>query len=167
MNSALDTAEITQPIIERDGSMGFIDNDILMELKHSIRTHLVIMASTSEQLCTYLVKVIDFFDDPSVENRNLEAAMLSFNIIEGIALHVQKFIDERIDRARVIGQPYPNSVAVASSEIMIAIGKSRTLSDKSAAKLIVLRSMADALNKLSAQTKAVYPQITDLHGNVL
>lgn len=146
---------------------GFVNETILNEFKHSVRTHLVIMAGPSQQLSAFLLKVIDFFDDPNEEHRNQEMLALSFTIIEGIALYVQRSIDERIEKAKTVGQEFSSNVQTASNNILIMVGQSRGLDDKIAAKNALLKSVADALRELSSLTKTTYPEIVDSAGKVL
>ena len=146
---------------------GFVDQTALRELKHAIRMHLTIMAGPSQQLCSFLIKTIDFFEDSNEARRNREMLSLSFHIIEGLALFVQQSVDERAAKAKAMGQEFPYRIQLASDNILIMVGKSRSLDDRIAAKYAVLRSVADALRELSTFTKAVYPRIVDASGNVL
>ena len=145
----------------------FVDNDALLELKHSIRTHLTIMAGTSHQLCSFLLKTIDFFDDTDANRRNREILDLSFHIVEGLALTVHKIIDERVAAAKADNQLVPNGLTLASDYILVMVGKSRSLDDRRAAKYAVLSAVADALRAVSQFTKSKYSQITDLSGQPL
>lgn len=145
----------------------FVDEHALRELKHSVRMHVLIMGGPTQQLCAFLLKTIDFFEDNNPVRRNQEVLSLSFSIIEGVALFVQKSVDERADKAKSMGQEFPHRIRLASDNILIMVGKSRNLENIIAAKYAVLKSVADALRELGAFTKAVYPQIIDANGNVL
>jgi len=146
---------------------GFISQAALQELKHSIRMHLILMAGPSQQLCSFLIKTIDFFEDSDEARRDREMLSLSFHIIEGLALFVQQSVDERADKAKAMNQEFPQRIRLASDNILVMVGKSRNLDDRVAAKYAVLRTVADALRELATFTKAVYPQIIDASGNVL
>ncbi len=167
--SILDEAEASGQILESfTGPFpNYISADCLKELKHSIRTHLMIMAGPSQQLCAYLTKLLDFFEDADAERRNKESNALSFAIIEGVALFVQNSIDERGEKAKALGQEFPQSIRKASDNIMILVGQSRSLEDKIVAKYAVLRAMAEALRALSSFTKAAYPELFDSAGHPL
>lgn len=169
VSSILDEAEASQTILEvnRGPFPNFVTEQALKELKHSIRIHLLIMAGPTQQLTTFLIKMIDFFEDSDFERRNFEAMSLSYSIIEGIALYVQKSIDDRGEKTKSLGQLFPSDVQAASDNILVMVGKSRNLDDKKAAKHAVLKAMADALRALSGFTKAIYPDIYDSSGNLL
>ena len=49
-----------------------IDSPEIGELKHSIRIHVLIMAGPSQQLCAFLVKVIDLVEDVDIDLGVLE-----------------------------------------------------------------------------------------------
>lgn len=139
----------------------------LNELKHSIRTHLLIMAGPTQQLCAFLIKVVDFMEDTDAERKLTEMEALSFNIIEGMALYVQRSIDERVEKAKAAGTPFPDAVQQASDEIIVMVGKTRNHVDKNQAKYAVLQTVGAALKTLGGVTKVQYPQFTDCSGNVL
>ena len=168
-SNILDESEASGQILETFAGPfpNYIAENALKELKHSIRTHLMIMAGPSQQLCAYLTKLLDFFEDADVVRRNKESNALSFAIVEGVALFVQNSIDERGEKAKALGQEFPQSIRRASDNIMILVGQSRSLEDKIAAKYAVLRAMAEALRALSNYTKAVYPEIYDSAGHPL
>lgn len=137
------------------------------ELKHSIRTHLLIMAGPTQQLCSFLIKLIDFMEDGDNERKVSEMETLSFNIVEGMALYVQRSIDERAEKAKATDNPFPAAVQQAADEILVMVGKTRNHADKTQAKYAVLQSVGVALKTLGNVTKAQYPQFTDANGNVL
>lgn len=167
IGSSLDLGPYDAKEFEPNSYPGFVSEIALRELKHSIRMHLVLMAGPTQQLCSFLVKIIDFFEDHDEKRRDLEMLALSFYIIEGIALFVQQSVDERAAKAKEMGQDFPHRIKLASDNILIMVGKSRSSEDRITAKYVVLRSVADALRELSTFTKAIYPQITDSSGNVL
>lgn len=168
--SILDDAESSMAFVPTDNNgpyPNFVNKESLEELKHSIRTHVLIMNGPSQQLCVYLTKLIDILELSDESGRNKELDQLSYSIIEGISLFVQSSIDQRVEKGRSIGQDVPANVRSSSDNIMVAIGKSRGLEDKKAAKLSVLKSMSDALKALSGFTKSVYPDIIDVNGNAI
>lgn len=139
----------------------------LDELKHSVRMHLLIMAGPTQQLCAFMIKLIDFMEDDNIERRNSEMLSLSYSVVEGLALYVQRSVDEKMSIAKSQGATLPQEVISAGDEILVAIGKVRSMADKRAAKAIVLKSVSQALRSMSIYTKAQYPQLTDASGNVL
>ena len=137
------------------------------ELKHSIRIHLMIMAGPSQQLCVFLVKVIDLVEDTDIVRRKSETLQLAFSIIEAIAVHTQHAIDTRTKVAKEKGIPMPENVRKHADEIMIAVGKARSHSNKIEAKNSILQTIAKALDALGSFTTAVYPTLFDSAGNKL
>ena len=101
-------------------------------------------------------------EDSESERRNREAYELAFNIIEGAALYVQRFIDDKAEKAKAAGTPY--SYKSSGDKILVMIGMSRQVTDKRTAKLQVLKSIADALKDLSNTTDSKYPDIYDCNG---
>ena len=148
---------------------GIIDKSALDELKHSIKVHMILSAKPTEQLCVFLLKVVDAFETNDKEVRDSEMANLSFTIVEGIATFIHKSIDERIQKSKAIKSPFPQAVSHQCDEILILIGKGRqvisdvnsTFKDKQNAKNVVLKGIANALRALATQTKAVYPDLYD------
>ena len=116
------------------------------------------------QLCSFLIKLIDFMEDTDSQRKTQEMIALSFSIIEGMSLYVQRSMDERAEKAKISGNAFPPSVQQASDDILVVVGKVRSLDDKKQAKYAVLRTVNHALKELSAYTKAQYPQLTDLSG---
>lgn len=143
------------------------DSPEIGELKHSIRIHLLIMAGPSQQLCAFLVKVIDLVEDTDIPRRQAETLQLSFNITEAIAIHVQQAIDARDKVSKQKGNPMPENIRKHADEIMIAVGRARSHMDKVEAKNSVLQAVAKALDALGSFTKAVYPTLFDSAGNKL
>lgn len=143
------------------------DTAWINELKHSIRAHLLIMAGPSQQLCAFLVKTIDLVEDDNAERRQQETMALAFNIIEAVAIHVQQAIDARAKIAREKSNPMPENIRAYSDQILIALGKARGHTDKSAAKTAILAAVGKALDALGTFTGAVYPTLFDIGGNKL
>jgi hypothetical protein len=143
------------------------DSAEIAELKHSIRTHLLIMAGPSQQLCAFLVKVIDLVEDEDLPRRKAETLQLAFNITEAIALHVQQAIDARNRVSKEAGNPMPENVRRHADEIMVAVGKARSHPNKIEAKNSILAAIGKGLDSLGTFTKAVYPTIFDSAGNKL
>jgi len=137
------------------------------ELKHSIRIHLMIMAGPSQQLCVFLVKVIDLVEDTDIVRRKSETLQLAFNIIEAIAIHTQHAIDTRAKVAKEKGISMPENVRKHADEIMIAVGRARSHSNKIEAKNSILQTVAKAFDALGSFTMAVYPTLFDSAGNKL
>jgi hypothetical protein len=143
------------------------DSVEIIELKHSIRIHLLIMAGPSQQLCAFLVKLIDLVEDIDIPRRKTEALQLAFSITEAIALHVQQAIDARDRLSKQTDQNMPESVRRHADEIMIAVGKARGHTNKIEAKNSILVAVGKALDALESFTKGVYPTIFDSAGNRL
>jgi hypothetical protein len=143
------------------------DKDLLEELKHSIKTHLVIMNGPSQQLCVFLIKLIDLLEDQEPIRKRKEMEALIFAIVEAVALHVQDSVDVRGRQAAARGQTFPVHIQHQANNLLVIVGKSRGLPEKLVAKIAVLREVADTLRALSSFTKAKYPDITDVAGNIL
>jgi hypothetical protein len=165
---------------QRDSLSGPSANASLEELKHSIRLHLLLQAGPTPQLCVFLVKVFDFIDDlykvlaladghreELLEKIAKEMDVVSFSIVETIALFVQRSIDDRMTKAASQGQTAPESVRRHGDEIFMTLGKCRGLPDKIAAKNMLLKGVAEALRALATFTKASYPEIRDSKDTVL
>ncbi len=141
--------------------------DPLTELKHSVHTHVVVMQGPTAQLAVFLLKVLDFIDDPDRERQQAEAVKLSYYIIEALAIYVQQVIDQRAAQAGPRGHAFPESVKIKGDQLLIVVGRSRSLPDKIVAKIAVLREIADCLRALAAHTGAKYPEIMDSEGHML
>ena len=148
--------------IERIAIMDNFDN-LIKEFKHSVRMHLNIMGGPSQQLSVFLLKLIDIIEDSDINRRNKDLCNLSFCIVEGLALYIQRFIDTHAEKL----DNHNNSLRQASDNILIMVGKTRSLDDKISSKYAILKVLSDALRVLSTYTKATYPSFTDLDGNVL
>jgi tRNA(Arg) A34 adenosine deaminase TadA len=92
---------------------------------------------------------------------------LSYNIVEGLALYIQRSIDERAEKSKGSDAELPHYVKIASDEILVAVGKSRNLDEKVAAKHAVLSAVAAAIKALATTTKSQYPEIVDSTGAAL
>lgn len=143
------------------------DSAEVNELKHSIKAHLLINGGPSQQLCAFLVKVIDLVEDDNQGRKKEETKALAFNIIEAVGLHVQQAIDARHQVAQKSNVGMPDNIRKHSDEILIAIGKARGFDDKSKAKTCILSAVGKALDALGTFTKAVYPTLFDIDGNKL
>lgn len=137
------------------------------ELKHSIRTHMVLAGGATQQLAVFLLKVIDLIEDTDSARRDKETLNLAFSIVEASAIFIQQSVDKRSKEATKTGQHFPPRIQAAADNIMVVLGKNRNHSDKIAAKTAVLYSIAVTLNELSSFTKAAYPKIYDSNGNVM
>lgn len=140
---------------------------MLEELKHSIRIHLLVMQGPSAQLAVYLVKLIDIIEDSDHNRRSAEIGKLAFGIIEAVALQVHQSIDKYGQQAAIRSLPFPEHVQSKGDNLLVVVGKSRSLPDKAVAKSALLKEIAAALRDLSSYTKIQYPTITDLAGNPL
>lgn len=136
------------------------------ELKHSIKIHLLIMSGPSQQLCVFLMKLIDLIEDTDIDRVNAETAQLSFSIIESVAIHIQNAIDTRYSSSKDDNK-MPEHIRRHADEIIVAVGKSRSHMNKIEAKNSVLSAVAKALDALSSFTGAVYPTLFDSAGNQL
>lgn len=150
-----------------DASLSPNADRLLEELKHSIRIHLLIMQAPTPQLAVFLVKLVDFLEDTDPARKRAEMAKLMFSIVEAVALHVQQSIDARAQQAGAKGHQFPKQIQDKSDHLLVVLGKSRGLPDKIAAKSALLKEIAEALRGLSTYTKAKYPDITDIAGNIL
>jgi hypothetical protein len=159
--------EQTDMIESSEPLSGYIATEVLKELKHSIRLHLLIMDGPTQQLCAMLLKCPDLLGDNDPVRRDNEASELAFTIVEGIALYILRSIDERYMRSKSNGQPLPDFVKEAGDKVMVKVGQYRGDPDKLKAKKQVLRSVADALRALGSHTKVIYPDIYDSDGNQL
>lgn len=143
------------------------DSVEIAELKHSIRTHLLIMAGPSQQLCAFLVKTIDLVEDTDIPRRKAETLQLAFNITEAIALHVQQAIDARYRVSKENNNPMPENIRQHADHIMVAVGQARSHPNKMEAKTAILQAVGKALDALGTFTRAVYPTLFDSAGNKL
>lgn len=141
--------------------------NLLEELKHSIRMHLLIMQGPTPQLAVFAVKLIDFLEDDDVGRKNAEMAKLSFVIVEALVIHIQQSIDAKAQQAVIKGHIFPPHIQHRSDNLLVVLGKSRGLPDKIIAKNALLWEMAEALRSLSDYTRAKYPTLTDISGNPL
>lgn len=137
--------------------------DMILELKHSIRTHMMMLGGPSPQLSVFLLKVVDFLEDADETRRNSEMANLAFAIVEAVALHVQQSVDAKSKKDSEL----PKHISSKSDGLLVIIGKSRGLPDKIQAKEAVLKEVAEVLRSLSTYTKGKYPEITTASGVVL
>lgn len=140
---------------------------LLEELKHSIRIHLLINQGPTPQLAVFLVKLVDFLEDPDPTRKKTEMGRLVFSLVESVAIHIQQSIDARAQQAAAKGHQFPKHIQDKSDHLLVVLGKSRGLPDKLAAKSALLKEIAEALRSLSTYTKARYPDITDIAGNIL
>jgi len=140
-------------------------NNNLDDLKHSIRSHLLIMGGPSQQLCAFLVKTIDLLEDDDKHRIDNETLVLSYSIAEAIALHVQQAIDSRAKAAKEKGNEMPENIRIYSDKILITVGQVRSMKDKKEAKVNILKSVGSALDALSTFTGAVYPTLFQLDGS--
>lgn len=143
------------------------DSQEVNELKHSIKAHLLINGGPSQQLCAFLVKVIDLIEDSDQARKKIETLGLAFNVVEAVGLHVQQAIDARHQVSQKSNQVMPENVRKHSDEILIAIGKARGFDDKSKAKTCILSAVGKSLDSLGTFTKAIYPTLFDIDGNKL
>jgi hypothetical protein len=139
-------------------------NEFVEELKHSIRTHIILMNGVSDQLCAYLLKLIDFMTDKDVERRSKEIAALSYSIAEAGALYVSGSIDSYYEKYQNEGKSFPDEVKQNSDAVLVQIGIHRSSKDKIAAKNSVLKAAATALNSFGNFTNIQYPQLVDTNG---
>jgi hypothetical protein len=139
----------------------------LDNLKHSIRTHLAIMQGPTPQLSAYLIKLIDLMEDTDQVRKASELDLLSFVLIEAVALYVHQSVNARAAQTKAKGRDFPASVVTSGDNLLVMVGKCRSLPDKLVAKLALCRAVAETLRSLSTFTNAKYPDITDINGNIL
>jgi hypothetical protein len=137
------------------------------ELKHSIRIHLLIMAGPSQQLCAYLIKVIDLVEDTDIPRRKTETLQLAFSIVEAVAIHTQQAIDARNQVSKQKNNPMPEAVYRYADELLVVVGQARSHPDKIEAKNSVLAVVGKALDALGTFTGSTYPTVFDSAGNRL
>lgn len=140
---------------------------MLAELKHSIRIHALVMQGPTPELAVYLIKVIDFLEDTDQTRREAEMAALSYKLIESVALHIQRSIDDRLRKLAAEGKPVPLQVQVRGDHLLVVVGQTRNLPDRIVAKNAVLKEVAECLRALAAHTGSKYPDITDSVGRIL
>jgi len=151
---------------QEDSSITYKEHPSMVdELKHSIHIHKLIMGGPTPQLAAYLVKTVDFLENSDEHLKEIGA--LSYSIAEAVAVHVQRSVDDRAARAEEHGINFPPQVQKQGDNIFILMGKVRSSSDKSEAKIVLLRGVADALRSLATFTKASYPTIMDARGKQL
>jgi len=138
------------------------DSDPIKELKHSVKMHLLIMSGPSQQLSAFLLKLIDFLTDDDENRVVTEMNQLSLSIVEALALHVHTHIDKH-----QLGDKIPQPMRTRADEIIVTIGKVRSLEDKISSKYVILRAVATVLKQFGEFTHSNYPKMTDLQGNVL
>jgi hypothetical protein len=164
MPAVLSPAEIRTGLEE-----DFSDSRIqaVEELKHAIRTHVVLMNGVSDQLGAYLLKLIDFLTDNNEDRRIKEIGQLAYNISEAVSLYVSGIIDSHINRNEAEKRPVSEDLKRQNDEVLVEIGKWRSNADKLAAKNAVLAAMAKALNMFSIETGMQYPQLVGVDGTPL
>jgi tagatose-1,6-bisphosphate aldolase len=133
---------------------------MLDELKHSIKIHLLLMNGPSQQLCAFLIKLMDFIEDDDKKRKQEEIDSLSFSIIEGLAFYLHRYIDEQVSKKEI-----PMYVKEASNNLLIKIGESRNLNDKIEAKYVVLSAISNSLKRLAEFTKSDYPRLFSAKGS--
>ena len=159
--TSLSPAEVKTGLEE---NFGPTRNEFVEHLKHSIKMHIVLMNGVSEQLCAYMLKLIDFLTDIDVDRKNREIAALSYSIIEASALYVSGTIDSFNEKFQADGREFSEEVRTLSNAILVQIGNNRGNKDKIAAKMNVLKATSDALNALSGFTGTQYARMVDLNG---
>lgn len=132
---------------------------MLEELKHSIKIHLLLMNGPSQQLCAFLIKLMDFVEDHDNKRKQEEIDLLSFSIIEGLAFYLHRYIDEQISKKDV-----PTYVKESSNNLLIKIGESRNLNNKIEAKYVVLSAISNSLKRLAEYSKSDYPRLFTAKG---
>jgi hypothetical protein len=149
------------------------------QLRHSVHLHMMIMNGPTQQLAVFLAKALDFmpdYDDPTQEllytpealaSVDAEMKVLAFSIVEAVALHIQRSVDDRAARAQQRGDKFPVAVRQKGDDILVVLGKNRSTEDQIAAKDTVLKAIAEALRALATVTRAKYPEIRNASGNVL
>ena len=125
-------------------------NQLIEELKHSIRTHIIIMNGVND-----------------TARRDKEVAHLSYSIVEAASLYISGTIDSFADKYSGEGKEFPEDVKQKSDSVLIEIGKWRSSQDKISAKNAVLAAAASTLNAFSATTGTQYPQLVDINGTPL
>ncbi len=133
----------------------------LDELKHSVRVYLLITRSPSPQLATFLLKVLDFVDDPDPARREAEIAKLSLHITVGTVFIVHKMMEHVMESTK------DNSLRVQSDELLVAVAKTRQMDDPLAAKSLLLAQLAPAIRTLGGKAKVNLPSILDCDGKPL
>lgn len=161
MPSALVPAEIRTGLEE-----DFSDKSVreIEELKHSIRTHILLMNGVNDQLGAFLLKLIDFLTDTDEVRRLNEISQLAYTIAEAASIYVSGVIDSHIQKFESESRDVNEALKDANDDILVQIGKWRSKSDKMSAKYAVLKALASALMLFSSETGIQYPQITDVNG---
>jgi len=145
-------------------------NIALVELQHSVRTHIIVQAGPNPQLCVFLVKLLDIIDDLNVavhepadkEDRlqrvEGECRTLAFCIIESLAVWLAQSMDDK---------NLPTHVEDCGKQLLVLVSKARALDDKIAAKTFILYGLADAIRVLKKHINVPYPDITDSKNNIV
>lgn len=133
----------------------------LDELKHSVRVYLLITRSPSPQLATFLLKVLDFVDDPDPARRDAEIAKLSLHIAVGTVFIVHKMMEHVMESTK------DDSLRVQSDELLVAVAKTRQIDDPIVAKSVLLVQLAAAMRILGGKAKVNLPSILDCDGKPL
>lgn len=143
----------------------YSDNRIeeIEELKHAIRTHVIINNGVSDQLCAFLLKLIDFLTDEDDARKRKEILSLAYTISEACALYISGVVDSHINRLEAEGSQN-QQLKDLNNNILVEIGKWRSDTDKIAAKRAVLRSASASLSMFSNATRIQYPQLVDSNG---
>lgn len=144
----------------------FSDQSILEieDLKHSIRTHIIVTNGVNDQLGAFLLKLIDFIVDKNEVRKLNEIRQLSYSITEAASIYVSSIIDGHVNKNESESKPVSQDLKDANDNILIEIGKWRSKTDKVSAKSAVLKAMATALNLFSQETGIQYPQLVDNNG---
>lgn len=139
-------------------------NPAVEELKHSVRTHILLMNGVNDQLGAFLLKLIDFITDSDEDRKQREIMQLAYTIAEAASIYASGVIDSHIQRNESEGRAVNAELKETNDEILVAIGKWRNKPDKKTAKDTVLRALSKSLAIFSSETGAQYPQIVDLDG---
>jgi hypothetical protein len=143
----------------------------LDELQHSVYTHIMIQGGPNPQLCVFLTKLLDFMDDLYAATQNqenqqarlerveTECAALAFHIIESLAVWLAVSLDDA---------KFPAHIQNQGKQLLVFVAKAKQLTDKLAAKDLVLHAIADLVRTLKATNAAIqYPPIKDVKNNIL
>lgn len=134
------------------------------ELKHSIRTHIMLMNGVNEQLGAFLLKLIDFVTDADEDRKQREIMQLAYTIAEAASIYASGVIDSHIQRNETDGRSASVELKEANDNILVEIGRWRNKADKKMAKDNVLKALSNSLMVFSSETGGQYPQIVDLDG---
>lgn len=128
------------------------------ELKHSVKLHLDMAGGPSTELCVYLVKIIDFLNEPD-EDHTAEMNKISFAIVGSLSIAVFKSVVKRVNDSEEV-----SPALLKSAERLMELTKDMNPPDPIVAKNLMLDALSDVLVGLNDITGIEYPEISHAGG---